>query len=139
MVSLPNVLFDTASIRSYINPKIAKLLAIRKDFVNPVQYEVRTFLGAGIKDLGETTLQVHFPSGRYHSMPIFIDENFYVDLEVRGLSQVVKNLRALDCPLGATYNKNSDKLQIDGLIGMDVIQYIDFSTVKCMAGRALKI
>ena len=56
-----NALFDTGSSRSYINPKVAKQLAIRKDLVTGVQYEVRTFLGAGTKELGEATLMVYFP------------------------------------------------------------------------------
>ena len=134
-----NALFDTGSSRSYINPKIAKQLAIKEDLVTNVQYEVRTFLGAGTKELGETTLLVYFPSGRYHALPIFIDTNFHVDLEVRGLSQVVRNLKALNTPLGAEYSLLSDKIEINGLIGSDLIQYINFSTVKCMSGIALKI
>ena len=134
-----NALLDTGSSRSYINPKIAKLLAINQDNVSNVQYEVRTFLGAGTKELGETTLQVYFPSGRYHALPIFIDANFCVDLEVRGLTQVVKNLRALNIPLGAEFSDSSDKLEINGLIGSDLIQYINFSTIKCMSGIALNI
>ena len=107
--------------------------------VTNVQYEVRTFLGAGTKELGEATLQVYFPSGRYNALPIFIDSNFCVDLEVRGLSQVVSNLRALNTPLGAEFSESSDKVEINGLIGSDIIQYMDFSTVKCMSGRALKV
>ena len=134
-----NALFDTGSSRSYINPKIAEKLAIRSDLVTNVEYEVRTFLGAGTKELGETTLQVYFPSGRYHALPIFIDNEFNIDLEVRGLSQAVSNLRALNIPLGADLGGSSDKLEICGLVGSDIIQYINFSTVKCMSGIALNI
>ena len=134
-----NALFDTGSSRTYINPKIANLLAIKRKFVNNVQYEVRTFLGSGTRDLGETTLEVFFPSGKYHALPIFIDDKFHVDLEVRGLSQLIGNLKKLNYPLAADYKASSDKLEIHGLIGADVIQYIQFSTVPCMAGIALKI
>ena len=95
--------------------------------------------GFGTKDLGETTLQVYFPSGLYHALPIFIDDKFEVNLEVRGLRQAITNLRALNISLGAEYNDSSDRLEIDGLIGSDLIQYIDFYAVKCMAGRALQI
>ena len=134
-----NALFDTGSSRSYINPKVAKQLAIRTDLVTGVQYEVRTFLGAGTKELGEATLLVYFPSGRYYASSIFIDDSFNVDLEVRGLSQAVANLRTLNTPLGADFSTTSDKLEINGLIGSDLIQYIDFSTVSCMSGKALKV
>ena len=134
-----NALFDTASSRSYINPKVANMLAIKGNLVTNMQHEVRTFLGMGTKSLGETTLQVYFPSGKYHALPIFIDDSFYIDLEVRGLSRVVTNLRALNYPLGAEFNESSDKLEINGLIGSDIIQYINFFTVKCMSGIALNI
>ena len=134
-----NALFDTGSSRSYIDPKVANQLAISQDMVTHVQYEVRTFLGAGTKELGETTLLVYFPSGNYHALPIFIDDNFCVNLEVRGLRQVVTNLRALNTPLGAEFSDSSDKLEINGLIGSDILQYINFSTVKCMFGKALKV
>ena len=95
-------------------------------------------MGAGTKELGKTTLQVYFPSGRYHALPIFIDSNFSVDLEVRGLSRVVSNLRALDTSLSAEFGE-SDKLEIDGLLGSDIIQYIEFSTIKCMSGMAFRV
>ena len=134
-----NALLDTGSSRSYINPKVVKKLSIKQDMVTNVQYEVRTFLGAGTKELGEATLQVYFPSGRYHALPIFIDSNFCVDLEVRGLSQLVSNLRALNTTLGAEFSDSMDKLEINGLIGSDIIQYLDFSTIKCMSGKALKV
>ena len=118
-----NALFDTGSSRSYIDPKVANQLAISQDMVTHVQYEVRTFLGAGTKELGETTLLVYFPSGNYHALPIFIDDNFCVNLEVRGLRQVATNLRALNTPLGAEFSDSSDKLEINGLIGSDILQY----------------
>ena len=134
-----NALFDTASSRSYINPKVANMLAINQNLVTSAQHEVRTFFGLGIKTLGETTLEVHFPSGIYHALPIFIDDEFNIDLEVRGLDQAVMNLRALNFPLSAEFSGSSDKLEIHGLIGSDIIQYIDFFVVKCMSGVALNI
>lgn len=132
-----NALFDTARSRSYINPKVDKLLAIKMDLVSNIQYEVRLFLGSSLKELGETILQVYFPSGKYHALPIFIDDKFVVDLEVHGLRQAISNHGALNIPLGAEYNDSSDRLEINDLLGTDLIQYIDFSSVKCMAGRAL--
>ena len=69
----------------------------------------------------------------------FIDKNFELDLEVRDLKQLILNLKVQNIPLGADYPSNSDKVQIDGLIGSDLIQFIQFSTVPCMHGQALCI
>ena len=88
-----NALFDTGSSRSYIHPGVAKRLAINSDYVKSVEYEVRTFLGCGTKKMGETCLTVYLPSGRYLSLPIFVDPMFKLDLEVRGLKRLTHNLK----------------------------------------------
>ena len=85
---------------------------------------MKTFLGSGHKKLGETCLIVFFPSCRYLSLPIFVDPSFKLDLEVRGLQQLVNNLKNLKYTLGADYPTNSDKIQIDGLIGIDKLQFM---------------
>ena len=134
-----NALLDTGSSRSYINPNLAKLLAIDLNAVPTTECEVRTFLGSGTKKLGETSVMVHFPSGRYLALPIFIDEKFNLNLEVRGLSSVMDNLNKLHIQLGADYPRNSNKINIEGLVGTDLLQFIPFSTVPCMFGQAIKI
>ena len=72
------------------------------------------------------------------SSPVFVDNNFNLNLEVRGLNIVVDNLRALNIKLGAEFDK-SNKVKISGLIGCDLLQFMPFSTVPCMFGQAIKI
>ena len=60
-----NVLVDTGSSRSYIDPCICQQLGLKMESVSNVEYEVKTFLGSGHKMLGESTLEVDFPSGRH--------------------------------------------------------------------------
>ena len=134
-----NAVLDTGSSRSYINPRVSTMLAINSSDTTNVVYEVRTFLGTGTKKLGETCLKVYLPSGRYVALPLFVDSTFKLDLEVRGLQQLKQNLKDLNFTLGADYPTNSDKFQIDGLIGVDILQFIQFSSVPCMHGQALLI
>ena len=134
-----NALVDTGSSRSYIHPGVANLLAINTADLNSVEYEVRTFLGSGTKKMGETCLTAYLPSGRYLALPIFVDPMFKLDLEVLGLKQLTRNLKALNYSLGADYPTDSDKIQISGLLGMDLIQFMQFSTVPCMHGQALLV
>ena len=115
-----NALVDTGSSRSYINPRVAKLLDINSSHINEVEQEVMTFLGCGLKKLGETCLTVYLPSGRYLNLPMFVDPKFKLDLEVRGMQQLVENVRNLNHNLGAQYSPDSDKILIDGLIAMDI-------------------
>ena len=86
-----NVLFDTASSRSYIDPIIAKRLGLKSDSVSEVKYEVRTFLGSGYKSLGEASLEVYLPSQRHLVLPLLIDREFNVSMEIKGLKEFVEN------------------------------------------------
>ena len=62
-----NALLDTASHRSYINKDVKSKLNLNT--INKVQYDVRTFIGSGVKKLEETSVKVFLPSGRHHIMP----------------------------------------------------------------------
>ena len=67
---------------------------------------------------------------------MFLDFPFKLDLEVRGLKQLVNNLNKLRFNLGADFPSDSDEILIDGLLGMDVLQFVQFATVPCMNGLA---
>merc|ERR1711895_296051 len=71
-----NALVDTGSSRSYINPKVAKLLDVGSSLVDHVNFDVCTFLGCGTKKLGETCLVVYLTSGRFLNLPMFVDPAF---------------------------------------------------------------
>ena len=89
--------------------------------------------------MGETCLTVYLPSGRYLHLPMFVDNSFKLDLEVRGMQQIVQNVSKLNFKLGAEYPRDSDKILIDGLIGIDILQFVEFASVPCMNGRALRM
>ena len=124
-----NVLLDTGSSRSYIAPCIGKKLGLNLESVPNVQFQVQTFLGSGYKILGENTLEVHFPSGRHLSLPILIDNEFKVNMEVRGLNKAISNFKNLKVPLAAEYGDAYDSVVVNGLIGTDLLQYINFWTI----------
>ena len=88
------------------------------------------------KKLEDTCLIAHLPSGRYLNLPMFVDPLFKLDLEVRGLQQLTQNLKKLNYNLGADLPTNSDMVPIDGLLGIDIIQFIKFNTIPCMNGQA---
>ena len=47
-----NVLFDSTSSKSYIDPIICKRLGLKLDCISDVEYKLNTFLGTGHKTLG---------------------------------------------------------------------------------------
>ena len=79
------------------------------------------FSGTWDKKLGETCLIAFLPSDRYLNVPMFVDPEFELNLEVRGLQQLCSNLKKLNYNLGANFNVDSDKIPIDGLLGIDII------------------
>ena len=115
------------------------MLEISPSYVTETEYDVRTFLGSGVKKLGKTYLTVYLPSGRYLTLPMFVDNSFKLDLEVRGLPQIVQNLNQLQYYLGAEFPTDSNKDPLDGLIGIDLLQFVNFATTPCMNGRALRM
>ena len=134
-----NALFDTCSSRSYIDASVASRLGINREEVPKIEYEVKTFLGGGAKSLGVVTLIISLPSGREIATPVFIDYSFDVKHEVRGLATVVKNLKAEGVNLVAEFTEHSNVVPIQGIIGQDILDFIEFRKVPCMNGSALEL
>ena len=130
-----NCLLDTASSRSYISNKISDQMGLIPENVSDVQYNVKTFIGSGLKSLKEATIDVFLPSGRYLLTSILIENNLSIDLNVRGLRESIKNIKDKGYKLQADLDK-----PILGLIGTDCLQFIkEFKTVDCMNGSAYSV
>ena len=130
-----NCLLDTASSRSYISNKISDQMGLIPKNVSEVQYNVKTFIGSGLKSLKEATIDVFLPSGRYLLRSILIENDFNVELNVRGLKESLINIKSKGYVLQADLDK-----PILGLIGTDCLQFIkEFKTVDCMNGSAYSV
>ena len=122
-------------MRSYLSAKAAQILNLAFKTMKIRQYEVRTFLGFGVKLLKEVTLEVYLPTGRYAQMPVSIDDEFKLEMNARGLKVAVKNLKKKNYQVAAYFDLSSNHVPLKGLIGNDILQHFDFRTVKCMAVR----
>ena len=99
-----NVLLDTASSRSYISEEIKNKLNINSYRLRSVVYDIRTFLSCCVKELKETSVTVYLPSGRHHVMPILIDQDFNITLNVLNLNTAIKNFKHENLKLAANLN-----------------------------------
>ena len=64
---------------------------------------------------------------KYIFVPLLVDRTLNIQFEVPGLNQTVNKLKRNGyAPLDQTFcdDKNNDKLEIDVLLGVDVIQYM---------------
>ena len=130
-----NCLLDTASSRSYISTTISEQMGLVPQNVKNVIYNVKTFLGSGMKELQEASITAYLPSGRYMLRSILIDKDLNVALNVRGLNESILNIKDKDYNLAANYDE-----PILGLIGTDLIQFMkELKIVDCMHGSAFSI
>ena len=131
-----NCLVDSGSQRSYVAPRVIQGLNIDVSGYNKMLFDVSTFLGEKKKELTQLVLELDLP-GRSIAMPMLVDSDFNLEFNVTDFGHVVSNLKNLGFQLAADFDENSDLVRVDGLIGVDLIQYMQFlPNVKCMNGIA---
>ena len=130
-----NCLLDTGSQRSYFHKGVAEKLKCKKHSFTLGDYEVSTFLGTRKKRLEEVVLGIHVDKDITFHLPVLVDEDFDINLKIDHFGEVKKNLNNLKYKLAFTDN-GSDQVRIHGLIGVDIIQFMDMKTIKCMNGIA---
>ena len=111
-----NCLYDTGSQRSYFAPRVLRNLDFSIKDIEPVTYNVNTLLDRKTE----------------YVMPFFVDDDFGMDFKFEGISKVLRNLANLNFKFAFTHNF-SDHVQVQGLIGEDLIQYmVGAKLVDCM-------
>ena len=130
-----NCLLDTGSQRPYFSKGMAEKLKCKKHSFTPGDYEVNTFLGTRKKRSEEFVLGIHVDKDRTFHLPVLVDEDFDINLKIDTFGEVKKNLNNLKYKLAFTDN-GSDQVRIHGLIGIDIIQFMDMKTIKGMNGIA---
>ena len=91
-------------------------------------------MGTRKKRLEEVVLGIHVDKDRTFHLPFLVDEDFDINLKIVHFDEV-KNLKNLKYKLAFTDN-GSDQVRIHELIGIDIIQFMDMKTIKCMNGIA---
>ena len=130
-----NCLLDTGSHWSYFSKGVAEKLKCKKHSFTPGDYEVSTFLGTRKKRLEEVVLGIQVDKDRTFHLPVLVDEDFDINLNMDHFGEVKKNLNNLKHKLAFTDN-DSDQVRVHGLIGVDIIQFMDMNIIKCINGIA---
>ena len=83
---------------------------------------------------------MNLPSGRYNVVPILVDKDFDLDIKIRNLDVAINNLKNSKVKLAAEFEDASDTISIHGLVGSDILQFIEeMRVVKCLNGSAFEI
>ena len=129
-----NCLLDTGSQKSYFSKRVAEKLKCKKHSLNPGDYEESTFLGTRKKRLEEVVLSIQVDKDRTFHLPVLVDEDFDINLNIDHFGEVKKNLNNLKHKLAFTDN-GSNHVRVHGLIGVDIIQFMDMKLIKCIAAK----
>ena len=114
---------------------MAEKLKCKKHSFTPGDYEVNTFLGTRKKRLEEVVLGIPVDKDWTFHLPVLVDEDFDINLKIDHFGEVKKNSNNLKYKLAFTEN-GSDQVRVHGLIGVNIIQFMDMKTIKCMNGIA---
>ena len=132
-----NCLYDKGSQRSSFAPQVLRNLNYNIKDVEPVTYNVNTFLGRKTKALKEVELTVLIEKNDI-TTSFFVDDDFGMDFKFEGFLKVLRNLANLKFKFAFTHDF-SDHVQVQGLIGVDLIQcMIGAKMIRCMHGAAIE-
>ena len=110
-----NCMLDTGSQRSYFSKEVAEKLKCKKHSFPPGDDEVNTFLGTRKKRLEEVILGIQVDKDRTFHLPVLVDEDFDINLNIDPIGEIKINFNNLKQKLAITDN-GSDHLRIHGLI-----------------------
>ena len=134
-------LVDTGSQRSYISKLAAEDLCSSYDNLAGLEQEVHTYIGEETKSFKQMSTGVRI-GNRLIFVPLLVDETLDISFEMHGMSQVVRNLRRNKILLADnTFYEHGDleKIKVDMLLGIDILQHFTVTNSNCLGGSCLVI
>lgn len=98
--------------RFYFAKKVAQKLKYTEAIQTPVDFEVKTFLGASTKKLKEMILEIEIKWRHKFSLPILLDDDF----KFHDFGKFKTNLSKLNYKLAFLSNDKSDQIKIHSFI-----------------------
>ena len=109
---------------SYFSDKLLKILQCSSDSLSTIDFEVKTFLNSETRQFSETMIEVHLPGVGQITMPLLIDRNFKLTSGLPGLGEAIANIVQLGYELAdPVFANDVDSFELDGLVGVDIIQF----------------
>ena len=125
-------LLDTGSQRSYLSSSV--LTRLGSEAQSSSEFKITTFLDAGNKLFQCAPLCVRPSNNKVFILPFLVHDDCDLNYVVEGLGEAHANISQV-----ATVNNRteSDLVQLEGLLGVDFLQYMDdLKLVSCLGGVA---
>ena len=127
-------LIDCCSQRSYISELAAKDLCEDVNKLYEMECEVSTCIGQKDKEFKQMSTGVEI-NGMFVFVPLLVDKSLNISFEVPGLNMTINKLKRNNIGLldqSFYEEKNHDKMEVDMLLGIDIVQYM-------LSGTYLKV
>ena len=129
-------LIDTGSQRSYLSGAVLDRVGEQSN-CNDTNVLINTFIDSSVKNFSESCLNINFNEGSTFPVPFLVNRDFNLDFTIDGLQSATSNI-------GESFKLlekfNSDNIKLEGLLGVDCIQYLrQCDVVSCLGGKALKL
>ena len=132
-------MIDCGSQRSYLSESFAKLLRPDVNNLYKLECNIDTYLGQNTKEFKQMSTGIKIGQKLVH-VPLLIDSTFKVTYEVPGLSAVINKFKQHNVKLlDDTFNDNSnfDVVEVDLLLGVDVLQHMHCYTTEKLGGACM--
>ena len=129
-------LIDCGSQRSFILKKAAQDLCPNYDELYPFEQGIHTYIGKQSKMFKQMSTGIKLKD-RLVFVPLLVDENMNINYKIPGMNTVINKLISQNVSLvdSSFYlNKDHENIELDMLVGIDIIQYFSFSINKIGGG-----
>lgn len=128
-------LLDSGSQRSYLSSKVYDKLGQNCNFISR-KLTITSFMHTGASEFSEINSSVDLGDGIRRTLPFLVTHDFNLNMTVNGLKQVHQNI--------SKYHRLSehckyDSVKLDGLLGVDSLQFMPCEIVNCLGGVAYKL
>ncbi len=132
-------LIDSGSQRSYLSESFAKQIRPDIQNIHKLSCDVSTYLGLDTKEFGQMAIQIIIGHKKVF-VPLLIDNTFQLNYDVPGLSAVINSFKQNKIPLldEVFYrDSNTDVIEVDMLLGIDVLQHMQYYTTTKLGGTCM--
>ena len=135
-------LIDTGSQRSYLAPSVLTKLKCSPDEGRTVDLQINTFLAQGKRSVRELMFGISVNKSSEINLPLLIDDKFKLSFSVNNLKLALNNIVDGGYPLAdkSILMCTNDYLHLDGLIGVDLIQFLpELKLERCLNGACFTV
>ena len=130
-------LVDCGSQRSYITKEVSKDLCYSYDELYELEQDVCTYIGQETKNFKQMSTGIRV-NDRLVFVPLLVDDKMKISYDVPGMNIIVNKLKSQNVKLAdESYyqdNNNHESIEIEMLVGMDIIQYFSLEVRKVCGG-----